>query len=80
LLMAQVHGKLRAALNREIQMVELFKHPTIHTLALHLGETAGAADRPASGLAEAETRKKLMGRRRKFSGPRGEKVQVADDE
>ena len=74
LLMARVHGRLRAALNREIPMVELFKHPTIHSLARHLGETAGDAMRPASGLAEAETRKRLMSRRKQFSGRRREQV------
>ncbi|HLM58538.1 MAG TPA: amino acid adenylation domain-containing protein [Pyrinomonadaceae bacterium] len=74
LLMARVHGRLRAALNREIPMVELFRHPTIHSLAQHLGETAGEANRPASGLAEAETRKRLMSRRKQFNGRRGEKV------
>jgi amino acid adenylation domain-containing protein len=36
LLMVQIHTKLRAALNRDISMVELFECPTISTLAKHL--------------------------------------------
>jgi hypothetical protein len=37
LLMAQVQGKLRALLNRDISMVDMFRYPTISALAKHLG-------------------------------------------
>lgn len=38
LLMVQIHTKLRATLNRDISMVELFESPTISTLAKHLSQ------------------------------------------
>lgn len=36
LLIAKVHNKLGAVLNRDISIVELFKHPTINSLAKYL--------------------------------------------
>ncbi len=41
--MMQVHGKLRQALDRDIAMVDLFRHPTVAALAAALG----AGDQPA---------------------------------
>jgi len=38
LLMVQVHSKLRAAFEKEVSMVDLFKHPTIKAMAKHLSE------------------------------------------
>jgi acyl carrier protein len=38
LLMTQVQGKLRAALKRDISMVDLFKYPTISALASYLSQ------------------------------------------
>ncbi|MBE9209298.1 amino acid adenylation domain-containing protein [Nostoc sp. LEGE 06077] len=38
LLMVQIHTKLRAALNRDISMVELFECPTISMLTKHLSQ------------------------------------------
>ncbi len=67
LLMAQAHSKLRATLNLDIKMVELFKHPTIHSLSKFLGAMDGARPLAEPGRAEAEARQKLMKRRRQFS-------------
>ena len=36
LLLVRVQARLRARLNREISMLELFRRPTIHSLAVHL--------------------------------------------
>ncbi len=36
LLLVRVQARLKARLNREISMLELFRRPTIHALALHL--------------------------------------------
>jgi hypothetical protein len=44
LLLAQVHRRLRRELGRELTMLELFEHPTIHGLAEHLG----ASGRPSA--------------------------------
>ena len=63
LLLARVHSKLRAALQRDIPIIDLFKHSTIHSLAKHLGETAGTVSLDA-GREQADLRKKLMKRRR----------------
>ena len=64
LLLAKVHNKLRAALNREIQVIDLFKHSTIHSLANYLGETEGTPVLLDPGREQADRRKKLMKRRR----------------
>jgi len=39
LLIIQVQAKLQKAFAKEISVVELFEHPTIHALAQHLGQT-----------------------------------------
>ena len=64
LMLARVHTKLRAALQRDIKIVDLFKHSTIHSLAKYLGETETTAALPDSGREQADLRKKLMKRRR----------------
>ena len=66
LLLARVHSKLRAALQRDIKIVELFKHSTIHSLAKYLGETE-ATVLSDSGREQADLRKKMMKRRRAAS-------------
>jgi amino acid adenylation domain-containing protein len=71
LLLAQVHTKLRASLNRELQMIELFKHPTIHSLAEHLAEADSAQPLPDPGRGQAEIRKKLMRGRKRFGASGG---------
>jgi len=38
LLLVQVHHTLRATLNREISLIDLFKHPTISSLAKYLSQ------------------------------------------
>jgi len=52
LLMAQVQGKLRAMLKRDISMVDMFRYPTISTLAKHLG----AAQPPVAAQQGAQDR------------------------
>lgn len=64
LLVTKVRSKLRDALNREIQVIELFKHSTIHSLAKYLSETGDEAVLLDQGREQADLRKKLMKRRR----------------
>ena len=64
LLLARVHSKLRAVLQRDIKIVELFKHSTIHSLAKYLAETEGTSVPLDSGREQADLRKKMMKRRR----------------
>jgi natural product biosynthesis luciferase-like monooxygenase protein len=50
LLTVQVHGRIRQELGREIRIVDLFRHPTVRTLASFLDEDAAASSAgPASG-------------------------------
>jgi acyl carrier protein len=44
LLMVQVHSRLQQALNKELSMIELFKFPTINSLAQHLTRENGGPD------------------------------------
>jgi amino acid adenylation domain-containing protein len=64
LLMSKVHSKLRAAVKSDIQVIELFKHSTIHSLAKYLSETGDAPELLDQGREQANLRKKLMKRRR----------------
>src|SRR5215213_4276938 len=64
LLVSKVHSKLRAAVNSDIQVIELFKHSTIHSLAKYLSETGDAPVLLDRGREQANLRKKLMKRRR----------------
>lgn len=64
LLVTKVHSKLRAALKRDIQVIELFKHSTIHSLAKYLSETGDSPVLIDRGREQANLRKKLMKRRR----------------
>ncbi len=68
LMLARVHTKLRAALQRDIKIVELFKHSTIHSLAKHLSETDSASILTDHGREQADLRKKMMKRRRSAVG------------
>lgn len=69
LLVTKVHSKLRAAVNKDIQVIELFKYSTIHSLAKHLGETGDAPVLLDRGHEQANLRKKLMKRRRSATAP-----------
>jgi amino acid adenylation domain-containing protein len=44
LLMVQVHSRLQQALNKELSMIELFKFPTVNSLAQHLTRENGGPD------------------------------------
>lgn len=72
LLMTQVQGKLRAALNRDISMVDMFKYPTISSLAKYLSQeqdtpvvSAAPADRTAKQKEAIARRKQQAAQRRK---------------
>jgi len=46
LLLAQAHGQLSGRLNRRFVLLEMFKYPTIRTLASYLGQKNGAPATP----------------------------------
>jgi acyl carrier protein len=55
LLLVQIHSRLRESLNREITMVQLFRHPTVQSLARFL-EGEGRETKPAAEPAERARR------------------------
>ncbi len=63
ILLIAVHGKLKAALGREFPMVELFRFPTVGTLARHL-EGAGDPSGESPQDAAEKTEKLQAGRSR----------------
>ncbi|MGI5336494.1 SDR family NAD(P)-dependent oxidoreductase [Streptomyces sp. CA-181903] len=69
LLMARVHGSLQTALDREFSMVDLFRHPTVATLAAFLDTPATApAEAPATPASDRAARRRAArapGRRRR---------------
>jgi hypothetical protein len=42
--MAQVHSRLQEVLNKELSMIELFKFPTVNSLAQHLTRDNGGPE------------------------------------
>jgi amino acid adenylation domain-containing protein len=64
LLLAKVHSRLRAALAREVSMMDLFRFPTVHSLAAHLA--GSEPERPLLGDIEdraARQRRRLRSQR-----------------
>jgi len=61
LLLARLQSRLRQALGREIPFVELFRHPTIESLASSLeGETPKPEEKAEQARARTETRRESM--------------------
>ncbi|RCX14282.1 polyketide synthase PksJ [Anaerobacterium chartisolvens] len=55
LLLAQVRSRVEKLLGRDIPMLELFKYPTVHTLAQYLdGKSRTAINVPSANAAEAK--------------------------
>jgi amino acid adenylation domain-containing protein len=69
LLLARVHARLKEALDREISLVELFKNPTVSSLAAAL--SAGETRRPAVAAPTAS-----MAEARQDPGDRGDQGPV----
>ncbi|HEU4795076.1 MAG TPA: FkbM family methyltransferase, partial [Pyrinomonadaceae bacterium] len=64
LLMVQVHSKLRAAFEKEVSMVDLFKHPTIKAMAKHLGHQGDEQPTYQKARDRAEKQRMAMTRKR----------------
>jgi hypothetical protein len=65
LMMVQANGRLRAALGRDVSLVDMFRFPTVRSLAEHLGGGAKAADLAVKqSLERGQTRQEAMRRRR----------------
>ncbi len=64
LLLARVHGRLREVLGREVPIVDLFRFPTVSSLARHLVPEEDAGAEEGEGRGRAATRRTLMRRSR----------------
>jgi acyl carrier protein len=63
LLAVQVHEKLKRTLEQEFPLVDLFKYPTVHSLAEYLSDGDAGESSVEQGAGRAETRKSLRRRR-----------------
>lgn len=66
LLTVQVHNRLRKDLGRDLALTDLFRFPTVQSLAAHLSNGDGGnggAEAEVAGLGRAEARKRSMLRR-----------------
>jgi amino acid adenylation domain-containing protein len=63
LLLVKLHARLREALGREVAIVDLFRFPTVASLAAHL-EPAGEADAPDPRGRDRAAMRRAMSRRR----------------
>jgi len=63
LLMVQAHSHLRACLNLDLSLVDLFRYPTVSTLAAHLSATADNETGLQQSQERANTRLDAMQRR-----------------
>jgi aryl carrier-like protein len=64
LLMVQANGRLKAALGRDLTLVDMFRFPSISTLAAHLA-TASAADGTSAAKSEAADHGQSRGQQRR---------------
>lgn len=64
LLTVKVHSRLRTAIDRPVSITDLFRFPTIRSLAEHLGGAAPAAPTTEVSQARADARREAMQRRR----------------
>ena len=80
LLLIQVRGQLRSALQREISILDLFRYPTISSLAHHL--TQEQSSPPALSHSRAEARRETRGRQNELKQRRQalRQPQEAEDE
>ncbi len=70
ILLAQVHGKLRTALDKELSIVDLFRYPTINALATYLSQIED--DKPSFETFQdrAAKQRAALQRQRPFRGHR----------
>jgi acyl carrier protein len=64
LLMVQVHSRLLLALQREISIVELFKYPTIYSLAKHLSQAQSEQPSFQESQARAQKQREALQRQK----------------
>jgi amino acid adenylation domain-containing protein len=60
LLLVQVHGRLNEMLRQELPIIELFKYPTVATLAAHLGQQRQTNSEATSNRRRAAERREAL--------------------
>jgi acyl carrier protein len=63
LLLVQLHGKMNETLRHEVSIVDLFKYPTIASLAAHLGEDQEEISVDESNVRRAAERREALQQR-----------------
>jgi len=63
LLLVQLHGKMNETLRQEVSIVDLFKYPTIASLAAHLGEDQEEISVDESNVRRAAERREALQQR-----------------
>lgn len=64
LLAVQVHRRVKEAIGRDLPITDLFRYPTVRSLASHLGTDGQSDDSAAEGVDRAVVRKQALQRRR----------------
>jgi amino acid adenylation domain-containing protein len=71
LLVARLQSRLRQALGRDVPFLDLFRHPTIESLARHLSGDAQRLEEPAEGArARSEARRESLRQLHQMRGQR----------
>jgi hypothetical protein len=68
LLTVKVHMRLRGAIDKPVSITDLFRFPTIRSLAEHLGGAAPAAPTGEKAQARADARREALQNRRARRG------------
>lgn len=66
LLLLRVHSRLESRLGRDVSLMELFRHPTVRSLALYLRKGDPAAAMVASAASRAKLRQDAIQRRKEI--------------
>ena len=68
LLMVQANSELRIAFERDISTIDMFKYPTVNSLAEYLTKDQDEPGSLQQSKTRAETRREFMKRRKKLQG------------
>jgi amino acid adenylation domain-containing protein len=70
LLVAQVHNRLCKVMDKPLSMLDLFKYPTVRTLANFIGSSPNLAQSSNDGTGRAKTRRQLVHAHKKHRSAR----------
>jgi amino acid adenylation domain-containing protein len=66
LLLIQIHDRLRERFGRNLPIVDLFKHPTVGSLARHLSAEPAAAEQPGAAVRDRAAKSRAAVREGRF--------------